>query len=81
MKACVNSYTDIGETGMQSKTVKTASISEYTNKQYNDKGQKTVTNIVSLMQYRIYKSLKKALDFALKCRNQGKLPDTYIAKW
>ena len=34
-----------------------------------------------LVQYKIYKSLKKALDFALKCRKQGKLPDAYIVKW
>lgn len=34
-----------------------------------------------LVQYKVFKSLKRALDFALKARKNGTLPDTYIKAW
>lgn len=34
-----------------------------------------------LIQYKIFKSLKRAIDFSLKYRNFGKLPNTYIKIW
>lgn len=34
-----------------------------------------------LFQYKVFKSLKRAIDFALKCRKDGKLPDKYIKVW
>ena len=34
-----------------------------------------------LWQYKVYKSLKRALDFALKCRADGKLPDKALKVW
>lgn len=34
-----------------------------------------------LWQYKVYKSLKRALDFALKCKTGGKLPDKALKIW
>lgn len=34
-----------------------------------------------LVQYKVYKSLKKAIDFALKCLKDGNLPESYIKMW
>lgn len=34
-----------------------------------------------LYQYKIFKNLKKAVDFALKCKETRELPKEYIKKW
>lgn len=34
-----------------------------------------------LYQYKIFKNLKKAVDFALKCKDKKELPKEYIKKW
>ena len=34
-----------------------------------------------LWQYKLYDSLKRAIDFALKCRRDNKLPDKALSIW
>lgn len=34
-----------------------------------------------LWQYKVYGSLKRAVDFALKCKNNNKLPDKALRVW
>ena len=46
----------------------------------SDDGERWITD-GELWQYKLYKSLKRAVDFALKCKRENKLPSKAIQIW
>lgn len=46
----------------------------------SENGKEWITD-GELWQYKVYSSLKRALDFALECKKNNKLPETALRVW